>query len=373
MQHKYLINDNDPDIAYVLEAHPHLTPDILFEEKDGKITLKKQSIKIYSSGKTSRLNEFFNLEILSKYIYYLHAECVKKSRVKGKTFDALVAFGWRFFGKDDITESLTGETKRLYAALLKEFETCCSIYNMTTDDTYCGEDNAIKNYATNLSGLLIAFLDEVEIPSNIKIKNNTKKRKVVKAHFARAWLIEPAIKMLKKIDVDTSDPYIIDLVGFICMAFGTAAYYVLSETDKALIDSRSWIKSPDEYFIANLKEEMFHGTKITNRAVRDIPKNLYIKLIVFYLEGNWDVVSELYGTPSSPFPYTIKNLLIVLSDICDDVFTLTDPRHSIAPAIPMGNSNETIDKEIVMRTKLNKIIGKNGPLLSEPKSSNETL
>lgn len=45
MQHKCLINDNDPDIAYVLETHPDLTPDILFEEIDGKFTLRKQSIK----------------------------------------------------------------------------------------------------------------------------------------------------------------------------------------------------------------------------------------------------------------------------------------------------------------------------------------
>lgn len=45
MQHKYLINDNDPDIAYVLETHPDLTPDILFEEIDGKFTLREGSNK----------------------------------------------------------------------------------------------------------------------------------------------------------------------------------------------------------------------------------------------------------------------------------------------------------------------------------------
>lgn len=240
------------------------------------------------------------------------------------------------------------------------------------DSSFYGEDNAIKEYAKNLSDSLVAFLDEVEIPLNIKIKDDVKKRKVVKAHFARGWLVEPAIKMLMTIDNDTSNQYLIDLVGFMCMAFGTAAFYVLSEAENELIDSRSWIKSPDEFFISNLKEEMFHGSKITNRAVRDIQKNLYIKLIVFYLERNWDVVSDLYGTASSPYQYTIKNLLIVLSDIFDDVFTLTVPRHNNAPEIPIGHSIETIDEEIVMRARLNKIIGKKGPLLPEPKSSNET-
>ncbi|HDX8364685.1 TPA: hypothetical protein RQN02_004028, partial [Aeromonas veronii] len=313
------------------------------------------------------------LEVLSKYIYYLHAECIKKSRVQGKVYDALVEFGWHFLGEADVTESLTGETKRRYTALLKEFKACGSIYSMTNNDSsFYGEDNAIKEYAKNLSDSLVAFLDEVEIPLNIKIKDDVKKRKVVKAHFARGWLVEPAIKMLMTIDNDTSNQYLIDLVGFMCMAFGTAAFYVLSEAENELIDSRSWIKSPDEFFISNLKEEMFHGSKITNRAVRDIQKNLYIKLIVFYLERNWDVVSDLYGTASSPYQYTIKNLLIVLSDIFDDVFTLTVPRHNNAPEIPIGHSIETIDEEIVMRARLNKIIGKKGPLLPEPKSSNET-
>lgn len=109
MQHKHLIDDNDSDIAYILETHPDLTPDILFEEIDGKFTLRKQSIKNYVYSKFSRMNDLFNLELLSKYIYYLHAECVKKSKVQGKVYDALVAFGWRFIGEKDITENLSGE------------------------------------------------------------------------------------------------------------------------------------------------------------------------------------------------------------------------------------------------------------------------
>ncbi|WP_265454688.1 hypothetical protein, partial [Aeromonas salmonicida] len=66
MQHKHLIDDNDSDIAYILETHPDLTPDILFEEIDGKFTLRKQSIKNYVYSKFSRMNDLFNLELLSK-------------------------------------------------------------------------------------------------------------------------------------------------------------------------------------------------------------------------------------------------------------------------------------------------------------------
>lgn len=374
MQHKYLINDNDPDIAYVLETHPDLTPDILFEEIDGKFTLRKQSIKKYIYSEFSRMNDFFNLELLSKYIYYLHAECIKKSKVQGKVYDALVAFGWRFIGEEDITENLSGEVKQLYSALQIEFEKCGSIYSETTDDSsFYGEDNAIKEYATKLSDSMIAFLDKVDIPSNINIKNNTKKRNIIKAHFARAWLVEPAIKMLKKIDKDTSEPYLIDLVGFMCMVFGTAAFFVLSKKNDTLSDRRSKIKSPDEYSITNQRKSEFQGTTITDLAVRKLARNLYIKLVIYYLERNWVHVSALYSTPEKPFAYTIENLLLVLISICDDVFICDGAAPIDLSSRPKLDELETRHEIRVMRRMLNTIIGKDGPLLPEPTSNENAI
>lgn len=58
MQHKHLIDDNDSDIAYILETHPDLTPDILFEEIYGKFTLRIQPIKKYIYSEFSRMNDF---------------------------------------------------------------------------------------------------------------------------------------------------------------------------------------------------------------------------------------------------------------------------------------------------------------------------
>ncbi|MGE6126935.1 hypothetical protein ACLH0G_19795 [Aeromonas rivipollensis] len=118
MQHKCLIDDNDPDIAYVLENHPDYSPDLVFDVTGDKVTLKKQSIKIYSVSETSRLEQYYNLELLSKYLHYLHAESVKKSNVQGKPPKTLISFCLSLFGKTDVRESLTGETKRLYVALL---------------------------------------------------------------------------------------------------------------------------------------------------------------------------------------------------------------------------------------------------------------
>lgn len=374
MQHKCLINDNDPDIAYVLETHPDLTPDILFEEIDGKFTLRKQSIKKYIYSEFSRMNDFFNLELLSKYIYYLHAERIKKSKVQGKVYDALVAFGWRFTGEEDITENLSGEVKQLYSALQIEFEKCGSIYSETTDNSsFYGEDNAIKEYATKLSNSMIAFLDKVDIPSNINIKNNTKKRNIIKAHFARAWLVEPAIRMLKKIDKDTSDPYLIDLVGFMCMAFGTAAFFVLSGKNDTLSDRRSKIKSPDKYSITNQRKSEFQGTKITDLAVRKLTRNLYLKLVIYYLERNWDHVSALYSTPDKPFSYTIENLLLVLISICDDAFIYDGATPIDLSSRTKLDDLETRHENIVMRHLLNKIIGKDGPLLPEPTNNENAI
>lgn len=374
MQHKCLIDDNDSDIAYILETHPDLTPDILFEEIDGKFTLRKQSIKKYIYSEFSRMNDFFNLESLSKYIYYLHAECIKKSKVQGKVYDALVAFGWRFIGEEDITENLSGEAKHLYSALLIEFEKCGSIYSETTDDSsFYGEDNAIKEYATKLSDSMIAFLDKVDIPSNIKIKDNTKKRNIIKAHFARAWLVEPAIKMLKKIDKDTSDPYLIDLVGFMCMVFGTTAFFVLSGKNKELDDCRSKIKSPDQYSITNQRKSEFQGTKITDLAVRKLTRNLYLKLVIYYLERNWEHVSALYSTPDKPFSYTIENLLLVLISICDDAFIYDGAAPIDLSSITKLDDLETRHGNVVMRHLLNKIIGKNGPLLPEPTNNDNAI
>lgn len=370
MQSKYLIDDNDLDIQQVLEAHPDYTPDIVFDVTDDKITLKKQSIKIYSESKTSRLEQYYNLELLSKYLHYLHAESVKKTNVQGKTPETLIAFSLSLFGKAEVTESLTGETKRLYVALLDELEKCNSIYGSITNASYYSEHNEITVYATNLSTLLIAFLDEVEVPTNIKIKNDKTKLNKIKAHFARGLFIEHAIRELAKIDVNTSTSYTIDRAGFIGTVFSIAAFQVLTERDKEqeVEDFRSWTKSPDAYFISNMKNEGFQGTKITNSAVRNIPKYLYLKLVIFYLERNWDHVSALYSTPEKPFAYTIENLLLVLISICDDVFTChgvpIDPSSR-----PKLDSLATQHENRVMRRILNKIIGKDGPLLSEPKSN----
>jgi len=115
-----------------------------------------------------------------------------------------------------------------------------------------------------------------------------------------------------------------------------------------------------------MRNERFHGTKIPNSAVRTITRNLYIKLVIYYLERNWDHVSALYSTPGKPFTYTINNLLLVLISICDDVFTchgapLIDP--STRPKLESLATKH--EKRVMLRT-LNKIIGKDGPLLSEP-------
>ena len=373
MQHKYLINDNDPDIAYVLENHPDYSPDLVFDVTGDKVTLKKQSIKIYSVSETSRLEQYYNLELLSKYLHYLHAESVKKSNVQGKTPETLITFSLSLFGKAEVTESLTGETKQLYVALLDELEKCNSIYGSITNASYYSEYNDITVYATNLSTLLIAFLDELEVPTNIKIKNDKTKRNKIKAHFARGLFIEHAIRVLAKIDVNTSTAYIIDRAGFIGTVFSIAAFQVLTETDKELKDHRSWIKSPDAYAILNMKNERFQGTKTTNSSVRTITRNLYIKLVIYYLERNWDHVSALYSTPEKPFAYTIENLLLVLISICDDVFTCNSKTPIDPSTRPKLESLATKHEKRVMLRTLNKIIGKDGPLLPEPTNNENAI
>ncbi|WP_429183218.1 hypothetical protein [Aeromonas rivipollensis] len=373
MQHKCLIDDNDPDISYVLENHPDYSPDLVFDVTGDKVTLKKQSIKIYSVSETSRLEQYYNLELLSKYLHYLHAESVKKSNVQGETPKTLISFCLSLFGETDVRESLTGETKRLYIALLDEFEKCDHIYKSITDISYYSEHNELTEYANNLSTLLISFLDRVDIPSYIKIKSDKAKRKKIKAHFARGLFIEHAIRVLAKIDVNTSTAYVIDRAGFIGTVFSIAAFQVLTETDKELKDHRSWIKSPDAYAILNMKNERFQGTKTTNSSVRTIMRNLYIKLVIYYLERNWDHVSALYSTPEKPFAYTIENLLLVLISICDDVFTCNSET-PIAPSTrPKLESLATKHEKRVMLRTLNKIIGKYGPLLPEPTNNENAI
>lgn len=366
MQHKYLINDNDPDIVYVLENHPDYSPDLVFDFTGDKVTLKKQSIHIYSVSETSRLEQYYNLELLSKYLHYLHAESVKKSNVQGKTLETLISFSLSLFGKTDVREDLTGETKRLYVSLLDEFEKCDHIYKSITDISYYSEHNELTEYATKLSTLLISFLDRVDIPAYIKIESDKTKRKKIKAHFARGLFIEHAIRELAKIDINTSTAYVIDRAGFIGTVFSIAAFQVLTETDKELEDHRSWIKSPDAYAILNMKNERFQGTTITNSAVRTITRNLYIKLVIYYLERNWDHVSALYSTPEKSFEYTIENLLLVLISICDDVFTCNSKTPIDPSTRPKLDSLATKHEKRVMLRTLNKIIGKDGPLLSEP-------
>lgn len=372
MQHKCLIDDNDPDIAYVLENHPDYSPDLVFDVTGDKVTLKKQSIKIYSVSETSRLEQYYNLELLSKYLHYLHDESVKKSNVQGETPKTLISFCLSLFGETDVRESLTGETKRLYVALLDEFEKCDQIYKSTMDAYYYPEDNELTEYATNLSTLLISFLDRVDIPSYIKIKSDKTKRKKIKAHFARGLFIEHAIRVLAKIDVNTSTAYVIDRAGFIGTVFSIAAFQVLTETDKELKDHRSWIKSPDAYAILNMKNARFQGTTTTNSSVRTIMRNLHIKLVIYYLERNWDHVSALYSTPEKPFAYTIENLLLVLISICDDVFTCNSETPIDPSTRPKLESLATKHEKRVMLRTLNKIIGKYGPLLSEP-TNNENV
>lgn len=371
MQHKYLIDDNDPDIAYVLENHPDYSPDLVFDVTGDKVTLKKQSIYIYSASKTSRLEQYYNLELLSKYLHYLHAESVKKTNVQAKTLENLISFCLSLFGKTDVRESLTGETKRLYVALLDEFEKCDQVYKPTTDAYYYPEHNELTEYATNLSTLLISFLDRVDIPSYIKIKSDQTKRMKIKAHFARGLFIEHAIRVLAKIDVNTSTAYAIDKAGFIGTVFSIAAFQVLTKIADVgkLQDHRSRIKSPDAYAISNMRNERFQGTKKPNSAVRTITRNLYIKLVIYYLERNWEHVSALYSTPGKPFTYTINNLLLVLISICDDVFVYEGATPIDLSSRPKLDNLKTRHENRVMRRNLNKIIGKNGPLLSEPKNN----
>lgn len=179
--------------------------------------------------------------------------------------------------------------------------------------------------------------------------------------------------MLKKIDKNTSDPYLIDLVGFMCMAFGTAAFFVLSKTDETLSDRRSKIKSPDEYSITNQRKSEFQGTTITDLAVRKLARNLYIKLVIYYLERNWVHVSALYSTPEKPFAYTIENLLLVLISICDDVFICDGAAPIDLSSRPKLDELETRHEIRVMRRMLNTIIGKDGPLLPEPTSNENAI
>ena len=40
MQPKYFIDDNDPDIKLLLETHPELTPDIVFEVVGDEVQIK---------------------------------------------------------------------------------------------------------------------------------------------------------------------------------------------------------------------------------------------------------------------------------------------------------------------------------------------
>lgn len=368
MQHKYLIDNNDPDIAYVLENHPDYSPDLVFDVTGDKVTLKKQSIKIYSVSETSRLEQYYNLELLSKYLLYLHDESVKKSNVQGETPKTLISFCLSLFGETDVRESLTGETKRLYVALLDEFEKCDQIYKSTMDAYYYPEDNELTEYATNLSTLLISFLDRIDIPSYIKVN-----RMKIKAHFARGLFIEHAIRVLAKIDVNTSTAYVIDKAGFIGTVFSIAAFQVLTETDKKLKDHRSWIKSPDAYAILNMKNARFQGKTTTNSAVRKLTRNLYIKLVIYYLERNWNHVSALYSTPGNPFTYTINNLLLILISICDDVFTCNNKAPIDPSTRPELESLATKHEKRVMLRTLNKIIGKDGPLLPEPTNNENAI
>lgn len=370
MQHKCLIDDNDPDISYVLENHPDYSPDLVFDVTGDKVTLKKQSIKIYDASKTSRLEQYYNLELLSKYLHYLHAESVKKSNVQGETPKTLISFCLSLFGETDVRESLTGETKRLYVALLDEFEKCDQIYKSTMDAYYYPEDNELTEYATNLSTLLISFLDRVDIPSYIKVN-----RMKIKAHFARGLFIEHAIRVLAKIDVNTSTAYAIDKAGFIGTVFSIAAFQVLAKIvdEGEQEDHRSWIKSPDAYAILNMKNARFQGTTITNSAVRKLTRNLYIKLVIYYLERNWDHVSALYSTPGKPFTYTINNLLLILISICDDVFTCNSKTPIDPSTGPKLDSLTTRHEKRVMLRTLNTIIGKYGPLLPEPTNNENAI
>ncbi|WP_270826527.1 hypothetical protein [Aeromonas sp. Y318-1] len=174
--------------------------------------------------------------------------------------------------------------------------------------------------------------------------------------------------MLAKIDVNTSTAYVIDRAGFIGTVFSIAAFQALTEAadEVKLKDRRSWIKSPDAYAILNMRNERFQGTKITNSAVRTITRNLYLKLVIYYLERNWDHVSALYSTPGKPFTYTINNLLLVLISICDDVFVYEGATPIDLSSRPKLDNLKTRHENRVMRRYLNKIIGKDGPLLSEP-------
>lgn len=158
-----------------------------------------------------------------------------------------------------------------------------------------------------------------------------------------------------------------------CMAFGTAAFFVLSKTDETLSDRRSKIKSPDEYSITNQRKSEFQGTTTTDLAVRKLTRNLYLKLVIYYLERNWDQVSALYSTPEKPFAYTIENLLLVLISICDDVFICDGATPIDLSSRPKLDDLETRHENIVMRHLLNKIIGKNGPLLPEPTNNENAI
>ncbi len=394
MQPKYFIDDNDPDIKLLLETHPELTPDIVFEEVGNEVLLKRQFIQIYSRSKTSRLNEFFNLDLLSKYLEYLHVESVKKSRLQGKGPETLVSFSLSLFSGDEGAIKLTGEAKDLHDKFLTEMQSCDSKHKLTTDDSYLGEDNAITKYAETLSGLLIKFVESVSETSGINVSDVDERNKILKSHFARALFIEPALRLLKKIkskeiysnleegldfllvmsdsDEEPNKAYIthsiyhdIDRRGFISLVFAVAAYQVLDSVTQQLISERSCIMSPDDFFISFEKDNSFGDSRITNRAVRLIPRNLYLKLVIYYLEGNWDIVSEIYGTPEKPFKYTLKNLLIVLSDICDEAFDLDVRPKKQNSSGTNGKGIEEYDEEIVMRARLHKIIGGKGPLLSE--------
>ena len=102
-------------------------------------------------------------------------------------------------------------------------------------------------------------------------------------------------------------------------------------------------------------------------------RNLHIKLVIYYLERNWDHGSALYSTPEKPFAYTIENLLLVLISICDDVFICDGAAPIDLSSRPKLDELETRHEIRVMRRMLNTIIGKDGPLLPEPTSNENAI
>lgn len=408
MQPKYFIDNNDPDIKLLLETHPELTPDIVFEVVGNEVQLKKQFIQIYSRSKISRLNEYFNLGLLSEYLKYLQKEGEKKSHYQGNDSERLILFSLSFFSGDEKSIKLTGDAKALYDEFLRSVDACNLNFTATTDDSYLGEDNHVTRYAKRLSGLLIKFVESISKTSGINVSNENNRNKILKAHFARYLFIEPAIKLLseasntetsselesslgsvlvlpstdpqpdQQLDPQLAEAHIthyfyhdIDRRGFISLVFAVAAYQVLDSITQQLISERSCIMSPDDFFISFEKDNSFGDSRITNRAVRLIPRNLYLKLVIYYLEGNWDIVSEIYGTPKKPFKYTLKNLLIVLSDICDEAFDLDVRPKKRNSSGANRKAVEEYDEEKVMRARLHKIIGGKGSLLSEAKPKPE--